>query len=208
MKKEKSKQTLPVGNFEKVLLHICCAPDATYPVLLLRGLHYSVTGFFYNPNIHPKEEYEKRLEEVKKLSKIQKFPLIEGEYNDEVLREWFRMVRGLEKVHEGGEGCYLCYKERLERTAKLAKDLSFDYFTTTITISPHKNSQWVFDIFYELEKTYGVKFLAIDFKKRNGFKASVILSKYYRLYRQNYCGCIFSKVEAEHFRQSRVRFGK
>ncbi|MGC9100344.1 MAG: epoxyqueuosine reductase QueH [Caldisericum sp.] len=205
MKDRKNKQILPRGNFEKVLLHICCAPDATYPVLLLKGLHFNVTGFFYNPNIHPKEEYEKRLEEVRKLSEYQNFPLIVGEYNDEVLRSWFHLVRGLEKEHEGGNRCYLCYKERLERTAKLAHDLGFDYFTTTITISPHKRSDWVFEIAHELENIYGVKFLEIDFKKKNGFKASVILSKYYGLYRQNYCGCIFSKVESDYIRRIRTK---
>lgn len=206
MKDAKNKQVIPLGNFKRVLLHICCAPDATYPVLFLRGMHYNVTGFFYNPNIHPKEEYEKRLEEIRKLSKIQNFPLIEGEYGDQVLRNWFSMVRGLEKEKEGNKRCYLCYKERLMKTAELAKELNFDYFTTTITISPHKKSQWVFEIAHELERVYGVKFLEVDFKKKNGFKASVILSKYYGLYRQNYCGCIFSKVEAENFR--RMKEGK
>lgn len=201
MKRENLKNVLPLGNHEKVLLHICCAPDATYPVLYLRGRHYEVTGFFYNPNIHPKEEYLKRLEEVRKLSQILGFPLIEGDYSVDVLKEWFTLVRGLEREPEASYRCYLCYKYRLIETAKIAKELGFDYFTTTITISPHKRSDWVFEIGNEVSKEFGVKFLEVDFKKRNGFKASVILSKFYGLYRQNYCGCIFSRVEAEHYRQ-------
>ena len=196
MKRGNFKNLLPYGNYEKVLLHICCAPDATYPVLYLRGRHYNVTGFFYNPNIHPKEEYEKRLGEAKKLSKELYFTLIEGEYDPKTLRKWFALTRGLESEKEGNYRCYLCYKERLEKTAELAKELGFDYFTTTISISPHKRSEWVFEIGEEMANKFNVKFLAADFKKRNGFKSSVILSHFYRLYRQNYCGCIFSKVDA------------
>jgi len=203
MKEKNFKNVLPYGNYENVLLHICCAPDATYPVLYLRGRHYKVTGFFYNPNIHPISEYEKRLNEVKKLSELLKFPLLEAPYSNEEVKEWFNYIKGYEKEKEGGFRCYLCYKMRLELTAKVAKEKGFDYFTTTITISPHKNSSWVFEIAKELEYKYSIKFLYVDFKKRNGFKSSVILSKFFGLYRQNYCGCVFSHIEAEEFRKSK-----
>ncbi len=195
--KQKNKNDIQYGRFEKVLLHICCAPDATYPVFYLRGRHYKVTGFFYNPNIHPITEYEKRVNEIKRFANIVKFPLIEGPYD---IKEWFEYIKGLENEPEGGKRCYKCYEFRLEKTAQLAKKLHFDYFTTTLSISPHKNSKWIFEIGHNLEEQYGVKFLKADFKKRNGFKSSVILSKYYGMYRQNYCGCIFSKIEAEKWR--------
>lgn len=191
------------GNYERVLLQVCCAPDLTYPLLYLRGHHYRVTGFFYNPNIHPKAEYEKRLLEAKKVAKINNMELIEWKYDNNEIKKWFNMVRDFYKEPEGGRRCYLCYKFRLEETARVAKDKGFDYFSTTITISPHKNTNWVFEIARELEKTFDIKFLYANFKKRNGFKASVILSKYYGLYRQNYCGCIFSKfackIQQKHY---------
>ena len=194
------KGDIPYGNYEKVLMHICCAPDATYPLFYLRGKHYVVTGFFFDPNIHPESEYLKRLDEAIKFSQITRMPLIDGEYSTS---EWFQAVKGHEKDLEGGERCYICYKYRLERTAQLAKKMGFDFFTTTLSISPHKNSNWIFEISEEFERVYGIKFLKADFKKRNGFKSSTILSRFYGMYRQNYCGCIFSKVDAEKFLTSK-----
>ena len=194
------KEDLPYGNFEKVLMHICCAPDATYPLFYLRGRHYTVTGFFFDPNIHPESEYFKRLEEAIKFSQITRMPLIEGEYS---IKEWFQIVKGHEKDLEGEERCYICYKYRLEKTAELAKKLGFDFFTSTLSISPHKNINWIFEIGEEQERVYGVKFLKTDFKKRNGFKSSLILGKFYGMYRQNYCGCIFSKMERDIFLKSK-----
>ncbi len=201
----KKKNDIPYGNYERVLMHICCAPDSTYSVYYLRGRHYKVTGFFYNPNIHPVSEYEKRVSEIRRFAKIVKMPLIVGDYN---IKEWFNYIKGLEKEPEGGKRCYSCYKFRLERTAMLAKELHFDYFTTTLTISPHKNSKWIFEIARILEDKYGVKFLYADFKKRNGFKSSVVLSRYFDMYRQNYCGCVFSKIEAENWRKLRGKSKK
>ncbi|NIA12107.1 MAG: recombinase [Nitrospiraceae bacterium] len=194
---KKNKNDIPYGSYRTVLLHICCAPDATYPVFYLRGRHYKVTGFFYNPNIHPITEYEKRLSEIESFAKAVKMPLIKGNYD---IKKWFDFIKGLEDEAEGGKRCYMCYMFRLERTAKLARELHFDYFTTTLSISPHKNSKWIFNISEEIENRYGVKFLQVDFKKRNGFKSSVVLSNYFNLYRQNYCGCVFSKIEAEKWR--------
>ena len=189
----KRKNDIPYGNYERVLLHICCAPDATYPFFYLNGRHYRVTGFFYNPNIHPITEYEKRLKEIVRFSNIVKMPLIIGEYD---VKDWFEYIKGTEQEPEGGKRCYLCYKMRLEKTVQVAKKRGFDYFTTTLSISPHKRSDWIFEIGENLEKKYGVKFLKANFKKRNGFKSSVILSRYYKMYRQNYCGCVFSKRDS------------
>ncbi len=149
--KNKKKNDIPYGNYEKVLLHICCAPDATYPLFYLRGRHYRVTGFFYNPNIHPITEYEKRADEIRKFANRVKMPLILGSYD---VKEWFHYIKGLEREPEGGKRCYLCYKFRLEKAARLAKDLHFDYFTTTLTISPHKNSKWIFEIAHSLEDKF------------------------------------------------------
>ena len=194
---KRNKNDIPYGKHEKVLLHMCCAPDATYPVFYLRGRHYKVTGFFYNPNIHPITEYEKRLSEIERFANTIKMPLVVGNYD---VKDWFNFVKGLEEEPEGGKRCYSCYKFRLEKTAMLARELHFDYFTTTLSISPHKNSKWIFEISEDMERKYDIKFLKADFKKRNGFKSSVILSRYYNMYRQNYCGCIFSKIESEKWR--------
>ncbi len=196
----KGNTYVPIGNHEKVLMHICCAPDASYPFLYLKGRHYDVTGFFYGPNIHPLREYELRLNEACKLAQIVGMPLIEGEYN---INKWFELTKGLENEKEGEKRCYLCYEERLDVTAKLARGKGFDYFTTTISISPHKNSEWVFEISKRLEEKYGVRFLQVDFKKHDGFKYSIVLSKFYGLYRQDYCGCTYSKIEADAYRKSK-----
>ncbi len=186
------KTDIPYGNFEKVLLHICCAPDATYPFLYLRGRHYRVTGFFYNPNIYPLSEYEKRLEEIVRFSRVAGMDLEVGKYDKD---SWVERIKGTENEPEGGKRCYICYKMRLEETARIAKEKGFDYFTTTLSISPHKKIKWIFDIGEQIGNKYEVKFLKADFKKRNGFKSSIVLSKYYKMYRQNYCGCVFSKVK-------------
>lgn len=187
-----NKTDIPYGNFEKVLLHICCAPDATYPFFYLRGRHYGVTGFFYNPNIHPLSEYEKRLEEIVRFSRVINMDLEVGKYDKD---SWMERIKGTENEPEGGKRCYICYKMRLEETARIAKENGFDYFTTTLSISPHKNIKWIFDIGEQVGNKYGVKFLKADFKKRNGFKSSIVLSKYYKMYRQNYCGCVFSQIK-------------
>ncbi len=186
------KADIPYGNFKKVLLHICCAPDATYPFLYLRGRHYRVTGFFYNPNIHPLSEYEKRLKEIVRFSRVVDMDLEVGKYDKD---SWIKRIKGTENEPEGGKRCYICYKMRLEETARVAKENGFDYFTTTLSISPHKNIKWIFDIGEQIGNKYGVKFLKANFKKRNGFKSSIVLSKYYKMYRQNYCGCVFSKIK-------------
>ena len=173
---------------KKLLLHVCCAPDATVPYLRLRD-GYEVVAFFYNPNIHPREEYEKRLNEAEKLAKLWDFPLIVGEYDAE---RWFSAVRGLEDEPEGGKRCEVCYALRLEESAKLAKELACDAFATTLTISPHKKAEKINALGREAGERHGVEYLESNFKKRDGFKESVRLSRELGLYRQRYCGCRYS----------------
>ena len=176
-----------------LLLHACCAPCSSYCLEYL-SKYFKITIYYYNPNISSKEEYEKRIEEEKRL--IKEMPLendvhfIEGDYNP---KEFFDMAKGLECVPEGGERCYRCYEQRLRSTAILAKRLNLDYFTTTLSISPYKNAAWINEIGSRLGEEYNIAHLPSDFKKRNGYKRSIELSVEYNLYRQNYCGCVYSK---------------
>ena len=180
------------GQKKSLLLHSCCAPCST-AVLERLTPHFEVTVFYYNPNITESEEYFVRLNEQKKfLNQVygDSVKLIEGRYFS---REFFIMVEGLEKAPEGGERCLLCFKDRLNETAKVAKENGFDYFCTTLTVSPHKNAQVINSIGQETAEKYGVNWLYSDFKKGEGYKRSTELSEQYELYRQNYCGCLFSK---------------
>ena len=185
------------GRVPKLLLHSCCAPCSSY-VLEYLSDYFQITDFFYNPNISPEDEYRKRSEELKRL--IQSMPLkhpvifAEGTYCPE---KFFQMSRGLEEVPEGGERCFLCYEMRLREAAEEAKRRSCDYFTTTLSISPLKNAQKLNEIGLRLEQEYHVRYLVSDFKKKNGYRRSVELSGIYGLYRQNYCGCVFSRKEAQ-----------
>lgn len=177
----------------KLLLHSCCAPCSSYTLEYLAN-YFEITVLYYNPNISPKEEFEKRFAEQKRLIESMpakhKITLIRGEYNYE---DFEKIARGYEDVPEGGERCFRCYRLRLSRAAELAREKGFDYFCTTLSISPLKNSQKINEIGYELEKEYGVAWLPSDFKKREGYKRSIELSREYNLYRQNFCGCIYSK---------------
>lgn len=181
----------------KLLLHSCCAPCSSY-VLEYLSQYFLITVFYYNPNIYPENEFFKRVEEQQRL--IKEMPLanpvgfIEKGYDP---REFYEAVKGLEHISEGGERCYECYRLRLKKTAELAKELGFDYFTTTLSISPYKNAQWINQLGEELAEKYGVRHLTSDFKKKNGYKRSVEISNMYRMYRQNYCGCVFSMKERE-----------
>ena len=178
---------------KRLLLHSCCAPCSSY-VLEYLSQYFEITVFYYNPNISPETEYRMRVEEQQRL--IQQMPLkhpvsfLEGTYCPDY---FYNMVKGLEDVPEGGERCFLCYRMRLEESAKIARENGFDYFTTTLTISPLKNAQKLNEIGQELAEKYEVPFLPSDFKKKNGYKRSTELSREYGLYRQNYCGCVFSK---------------
>lgn len=179
----------------RLLLHCCCAPCSSY-VLEYLSEFFEITCFFYNPNISPQSEYEKRARELERLISVQphKYPVslfVEKYYSE----EFFSAVKGLEKVKEGGERCFKCYRLRLEAAANYASEYNFDYFCSTLSISPLKNAQKLNEIGDDLAKIYNIPHLPNDFKKKGGYKRSVELSAQYDLYRQNYCGCVFSKQE-------------
>ncbi len=171
-----------------LLLHVCCAPDATVGFERL-GKDWKVVGYFFNPNIYPSEEYSKRLGEFMRLGCVIDVETRTGEYSD---GEWFEAIKGLEDEPEGGMRCELCYQYRLRNTAELAKQGGFDAFATVLTVSPHKNAQKINDFGKALGEEFQVAYLPTDLKKQDGFKRSVELSKQNGLYRQNYCGCRFS----------------
>ena len=171
----------------------CCAPCSSY-VLEYLSNYFEITVFYYNPNIYPETEYTKRILEQQKLIDDMnfKYPVsfVAGEYEKE---KFYEMARGLEEVKEGGSRCMKCYELRLRETAEIAKAGEYDYFTTTLSISPLKNAAKLNEIGQRLAKEYGVEYLISDFKKKNGYKRSTELSKIYGLYRQDYCGCEFSQ---------------
>ena len=194
--KELEKLILKLQEHDKVptlLLHSCCAPCSSYVIEYL-SQYFHLTVFYYNPNISEFEEYKKRVEEQKRL--IRQFPtkykveFIEGTYDND---NYNKNILGLEDCKEGGERCTVCYEMRMREAAKEAKESGFDYFTTTLSISPLKNSTKLNEIGYKLGIEYGIAYLLSDFKKKEGYKRSIELSKEYDLYRQNYCGCIFSR---------------
>ena len=192
IKENESKSRVP-----RLLLHSCCAPCSSY-VLEYLSDYFEITVFYYNPNISPAEEYEKRAAEqqhlIRELPAKHPIHLVVGAYEPE---RFYAVSRGLEMVPEGGERCFQCFRLRLEEAAKMAAEGGFDYFATTLTISPLKNAQKLNEIGEELSELYKVEHLPSDFKKKNGYKRSVELSALYGLYRQNYCGCVFSKRDAE-----------
>ena len=183
------------GRVPRLLLHSCCAPCSSY-VLEYLSRYFEITVFYYNPNIYPPEEFGKRVEEQKRL--IAQLPaehpisFLDGPYEPE---RFYEMARGLEQIPEGGERCFKCYRLRLSETAEMARAGKYDYFTTTLSISPLKNAEKLNEIGGQLAKDYGVDYLYSDFKKRNGYKRSTELSREYGLYRQDYCGCVFSMRE-------------
>ncbi len=183
------------GIKKKLLLHACCAPCSSYVLEYLTN-YFDITILYYNPNIYPKEEFDKRYKELSKLIEelphTNKIELVKGHYD---YSEFVEITKGLENVPEGGERCFRCYELRLREAAKYAKDNNYDYFTTTLSISPYKNAIKLNEIGTSLEQEYGIKYLYADFKKKNGYKRSIELSKEYNLYRQDYCGCIYSKRE-------------
>lgn len=185
-----------------LLLHACCAPCSS-AVLERLSNFFKITIIYYNPNITEEKEYLKRLTELKDfIKKIKtKYPIniIDTRYDP---KEFFTIAKGLEKEKERGKRCYECYKLRLEETAKVAKKQGFDFFTTTLTLSPYKNTTWLNEIGEELSKKYQASYLYSDFKKKNGYKRSIELSKEYKLYRQDYCGCIYSKLEREEIKNT------
>lgn len=186
------------GNRKSLLLHSCCAPCSSAVLEKLQKI-FEITVFYYNPNISEDLEYRKRVEEQKRLiewfnRKEPDFPIkiIDGDYEPQ---EFYKIAKGLENCPEGGERCFKCYALRLEKTAQLAKKERFDFFTTTLTISPLKNAEKLNGIGEEMAFRYEITFLPSDFKKKEGYKRSIELSKEFDLYRQNFCGCAFSKAE-------------
>lgn len=192
---EKILNSIDLNHKPTLLLHSCCAPCSS-AVLERISKYFSITILFYNPNITDYEEYLKRKEELKRLIKDVNYQIeiMDCDYDKE---KFIEMALGLEDKKEGDIRCYKCYKLRLEKTAMLAKENNFDYFTTTLSISPYKNSKWLNEIGEELANKYNINYLYADFKKKNGYKRSIELSNIYHLYRQDYCGCIYSKVERD-----------
>ena len=185
------------GKKPSLLLHVCCAPCSSY-VMEYLSEYFQITLYYYNPNISPQKEYNLRLSELSRL--LGEFPAAKGinilpcEYDP---KSFIDISKGLEHLPEGGERCKKCYKLRLEKTAIAAKKGNFDYFTTTLSISPYKNAHWLNSIGGELAHTYNIPYLFSDFKKKNGYKRSIRLSKEFGLYRQDFCGCAYSKTQAE-----------
>ena len=175
----------------KLLMHSCCAPCSSYCITYLKD-YFDITILYYNPNIEPYEEYLKRKEEQIRLCNILGVKIMDCDYDNEAFK---KMVIGYETAKEGGLRCFKCYELRLRKTASLATN--FDYFGTTLTVSPYKNSNKINEIGLKLQDEYGIKFLISDFKKKDGYKKSIELSHKYNLYRQNFCGCIYSKKDVE-----------
>ncbi|MBR5127050.1 MAG: epoxyqueuosine reductase QueH [Roseburia sp.] len=186
-----------VGEVPSLLLHSCCAPCSSYCLEYLSN-YFRITVFYYNPNIYPEEEYHKRAEEQRRF--IEQLPVkypisfVEGVFDKE---RFYETVKGYEDCPEGGERCFKCYELRLEETVKLAKEMGMDYFTTTLSISPLKNAEKLNEIGEKLGVIYEVAHLGSDFKKKNGYKRSVELSNEYGMYRQYYCGCVYSKAQRD-----------
>lgn len=186
-----------LGEVPSLLLHSCCAPCSSYCLEYLSN-YFRITVFYYNPNIYPEDEYQKRVVEQQRLIEQlpAKYPIsfVEGVFDKE---RFYEVVKGYEDCPEGGERCFKCYELRLEETAKLAKEMGMDYFTTTLSISPLKNAEKLNEIGENLGTIYGVAHLGSDFKKKNGYKRSVELSNEYGMYRQYYCGCVYSKAQRD-----------
>ena len=200
---ETIKKNEKAGIRPTLLLHACCAPCSSY-VLEYLTEYFDITVFYFNPNIYPESEYNHRVDEIKRL--IAEMPaknridLVEGEYNPE---RFYEIAKPLENLKEGGERCFACYRLRLEETARLARDGGYDYFTTTLSISPMKNAHKLNETGEEMAEKYGVVHLPSDFKKKGGYKRSIELSAEYGLYRQNFCGCVYSKSERERYEKEK-----
>jgi len=194
---EEIRNIKKAGVKPSLLIHSCCAPCSTHVIDVLSEF-FEITVYFFNPNIFPENEYHKRLEEqirlVKEMNLAYEVEVIGTEHEEET---FYNAVKGLETIREGGERCWECFELRLDRTAQYASEKNYDYFATTLTISPLKNAQKINELGIRLEERYHVKYLRSDFKKKEGFKKSVLLSEKHDLYRQDYCGCVYSKKEAE-----------
>ena len=201
------KEIEKTGIKPKLLLHSCCAPCSSAILEFLQN-YFDITVYFYNPNITFEEEYYKRLNEQREYHEKRGYSIkvIEGKYDPR--EDFFKQVKGLEDRKEGGERCFKCYTLRMEATAQKAKELGFDYFSTVLSISPLKNAQWINEIGEEFSEKYGIKFLNGDFKKKNRYLRSTEISREYELYRQDYCGCVFSKMEREAKEKEKLTGGR
>ncbi len=192
IQKNKEKAIVPT-----LLLHSCCAPCSSY-VLEYLSKYFKITVFYYNPNISPEDEYLKRKEEqtrlIQEMKTVYPVQILDCDYDNSLYEE---AIQGLENEPERGSRCTICFRMRLEKTAQVALREHFDYFGTTLTVSPYKNAKLLNEMGRQMENTYSVKFLFSDFKKKNGYKRSIELSQEYHLYRQDYCGCKYSKLERE-----------
>ena len=181
------------GKVPRILLHSCCAPCSSYVISYLSN-YFDISIFYYNPNISPREEYLKRKnEQIRLINTIKtknKLDIIDCDYENDIYED---KIKGLENEPERGKRCTVCFNLRLDRTARMANELGYDYFATTLTVSPYKNSKLINEIGLELENKYDIKYLVSDFKKKDGYKKSIELSKEYNLYRQDFCGCKYSK---------------
>lgn len=175
---------------KKFLLHICCATCAGHVINKLQESGFNVTAFFYNPNIHPKDEYIRRMEDVKGYCLKNSVDFVKGIYDTD---KWFKLTKGLEQETEGGKRCGVCYKMRLKEVSQYAKKHNFDVFGATLTISPHKKADTVNSIGKDLGNEFGVDFYEADWKKQDGFKCACEIAKNEGFYKQNYCGCVYSK---------------
>ena len=191
---DKLIENIPEGQVPTLLLHACCAPCSSYCLEYLSN-YFKITLYFYNPNITEHAEYEKRFLELERFIEEAPFTLnviaVDGGYDN---TSFFEMSKGMELLPERGERCYECYKMRIEEAARYAKENDFDVFTTSLSISPHKNAAWINEIGAMCQEKYGIEYMYSDFKKKNGYARSIQLSKDYKLYRQDYCGCIYSKM--------------
>ena len=200
------KETELTGKVPTLLLHSCCAPCSSY-VLEYLSNYFQITIFYFNPNISDREEYVKRVTEQKRF--IKELPVkhpvafLEGEYE---ISRFDEAIAGLESMGERSVRCYACYELRLWETAKEAKQRGFDYFTTTLSISPYKNAAWLNEIGEKMQEEYQTDYLYADFKKKNGYKRSIELSEEYHLYRQDFCGCKYSKKEEEERKNNNTNF--
>lgn len=201
---EEIERIVKNGEVPSILLHSCCAPCSSHVIDLLAP-YFNITIFYYNPNIEPYDEYLKRKEEeirfIKEYPNTNRLDIIDVDYDNDKFHE---IAKGLEMVKEGGERCFKCYRLRMDKTAREAKDKGYDYFATTLTVSPLKNSAKINEIGEVLSSQYGVKYLCSDFKKKNGYLHSIEMAKKYGLYRQDYCGCVYSKAEREKIKKEKM----
>lgn len=192
---EKLSELQKSNKKPSLLLHACCAPCSSHTLMFIEK-YFNITLYFCNPNISPESEFKYRLDELKRFVHETDInvPIIEEKYDPEI---FYKLSKGLETLPERGERCQKCIAHRLEMTAQKALQLNFDYFTTTLTISPHKDCTFINECGAEISHKYNVEYLYSDFKKHDGYKHSIELSRQYNLYRQNYCGCIYSKINSE-----------